>query len=116
MTTRAIFATRISELKTYAVRHGHINVPHAEAPLGPWVGYIRRRKRDGYLTIDEIQAIEQVPGWSWEPRKAGRKKKVELHKLVYDLRYKRRRLSLQEIADVTKLSRQRIHQILKEIT
>ena len=112
MTTRATFITRINELTRYAHAHGHTNVPYAQAPLGQWVGYIRRRKKAGYLTIEEIRAVEQVPGWSWEPRKTGAKRKARLHSEVHQLRS--RRLSLQQIADITKVSRQRVHQILKE--
>lgn len=110
--TRAIFTTRITQLAQYVAKHGHTDVPYAQAPLGQWVGYIRRRKKAGLLSDEQVAALEQIPGWSWHPRKSGGSKKMYLHLEVQELRS--RRLSLQEIADITKISRQRVHQILKE--
>jgi hypothetical protein len=111
--SRAPFTARIEQLQQYAQKHGHTDIPYAQAPLGHWVGYVRRRNKAGLLTAEQIAALEQVPGWTWEPRKSGARKKEYLHLEVHELRS--RRLSLQQIADITRISRQRVHQILKEM-
>lgn len=110
--TPRTFSTRINQLKEYAHTHGHTDVPYAQAPLGRWVGYIRQRYEEGLLTAEQKAALESITGWSWTARKPGPRRNEEAHRQIKELRSQR--LSLQQIADQVNLSRQRVHQILKE--
>lgn len=42
-------------------------VGRASVPLGKRVAYWRSRYAAGRLTAGEVEAIEALPGWSWEP-------------------------------------------------
>jgi hypothetical protein len=42
-------------------------VGRASVPLGKRVAYWRSRYAAGRLTAAEVEAIEALPGWSWEP-------------------------------------------------
>lgn len=119
MNRNEMFYTRIHLLSAYARENGHCDIPlsfhtrdHAgeRIALGRWASYIKGRYRAGLLTVEQARGFEAIPGWDWDARLPGARKKVALHTRVHELRAKRH--SLQQIADQVNLSRQRVHQIL----
>ena len=117
------WTTYTTALRDYAATNGHAAVPagytHRPAddgtsiPLGAWVGYIRQRYRRGLLPADRIETLESIPGWVWGPLKPGPRIDQTRNAEILRLRTEER-LSLQKIADRYGLSRQRIHQIVKQ--
>lgn len=103
----------------YAARTGHTRVPsnHTEQTeagtiqLGAWTSYIRQRYRAGLLPQDRIDALTAVPGWEWGPFRPGPFTDVARDSEIRTLRSNG--VSLQKIGDQFGLSRQRVHQIVK---
>ena len=64
----------MAALRAYAVEHGHARPPvqyrsSDGAPLGTWTQTQRRRYREGRLDPQRIEALERIPGWSWQTGK-----------------------------------------------
>lgn len=118
-TTR--FNTYIKALSQFAAREGHCNVPaiHTEivenndVTLGAWVGYVRQRRRKNQLSEERAAAIQAVSGWQWGPLKPGPATDAERNSEILQMRAAGS--SLRQIADKFDLSRQRVHQIVKNI-
>lgn len=116
-TTR--FEIYTNALRQFSAREGHCRVPaiHVELVegkeinLGAWVGYTRQRYRKKELPEYRVQAIESIPGWQWGPLKPGPATDIHRNSEIFEMR--RSGLSLRQIADKFDLSRQRIHQIVK---
>lgn len=109
----------ISALQQFSSREGHCQVPAIhieildgkEVALGSWVGYARQRKRKNQLSDKKATELEQVPGWQWGPLKPGPATDKNRNQDILQMRA--RGASLRQIADEFDLSRQRIHQIVK---
>lgn len=113
--------TYLTALHSYVATHGHGRVPagyihqsddNAPVPLGAWVGYVRQRYRSGRLPQSRVEALSSIPGWQWGPLRPGPQTDEARNAEILRLRTDEN-LSLQKIADRYGLSRQRIHQILK---
>jgi len=64
--------TWFARLQTYVDEHGSALVPRkhvteAGERLGLWVGQQRQRYRSESLTHEQVQALERLPEWSWDP-------------------------------------------------
>ncbi len=64
--------TRFKALTRYAKREGHAGVPcdHIEdgLKLGSWASTQRIRYHQGFITAEQQQRLERLPGWQWERR------------------------------------------------
>lgn len=62
----------LQRLQNFVKREGHAQVSpdHKEqgAPLGTWVGTQRTKRSQGKLSQERIEALQEIPGWSWDPR------------------------------------------------
>jgi hypothetical protein len=62
----------LKHLNEFAKREGHTRVQHHYVTedgckLGLWVGSQRTMYRKGMLLSEHKQALEQIPGWTWNP-------------------------------------------------
>lgn len=114
------WANHFDALQQYVARTGNALVPssHVELhkdttiPLGAWVGYMRQRNRAGLLSETRTNLLQSLHGWSWKlnPGPAiDTQRDAEIVKLRND------GASLQTIADEFNISRQRVHQITKDL-
>jgi hypothetical protein len=111
--------TRLQALRQYVTREGTTNIPdtHIEqtpngpVALGSWANWIRYRGRNGKLTQPRHEEISEIPGWTWEPKRPGPKTEAGRDDQIKAMRNSG--ASLQEIGDHFGLSRQRIHQIVR---
>ena len=111
----------ISALTRFVAREGHPNVPALhietldgrEVKLGAWVGYVRQRYRANLLPDERVEALDLIPGWQWGPLKPGPRLNTERNREIVAQR--RGGSSLQQIADLHGLTRQRVHQILSGV-
>tara|TARA_R100001509_G_C4871581_1_gene216897 strand:- start:1095 stop:1475 length:381 start_codon:yes stop_codon:yes gene_type:complete len=111
-------------LVTYYERYGDALVPSGhieflssgeELNLGNWVSYMRTRYKQGCLSDHRINLLEEVPTWSWGPIRPGPKSRDFVVKRNAEILSKYNNgSSLSGIAKEFGLSRQRIHQIVKE--
>lgn len=108
----------ISALSQFVEREGHARVPttHVEqtrdfgaVTLGSWVGYNRSKYRRGELRSDRCAQLASFSGWEWGPLPAGPRSEVTRNREIMRLRSDG--ASLQQLADMFNLSRQRIQQI-----
>lgn len=126
MTTNDIRITRkkhrwntyIEALTQFVEREGHARVPTAHienvrdcgpVTLGSWVGYNRAKYRRGELRTDKCVQLSQFAGWEWGPLPAGPPSQTTRNQEISRLRGNG--ASLQTLADMFNLSRQRIQQI-----
>ncbi len=63
----------LERLRAYADREGHARVSprytdESGFKLGTWVKSRRTAYKKGDLSPERIKALEEVPGWSWDPR------------------------------------------------
>lgn len=87
----------------------------SEVNLGSWVSYMRTRYREDKLPSLRIEMLESIPTWSWGPVRPGPKSKNQLNSRNEEIVSSRQSgKSLSKIAKEYGVSRQRIHQILKE--
>ena len=115
------FNTYIKALSQFAQREGHCNVPaihteivdNSDVTLGAWVGYVRQRRRKNQLSEERASAIQAVSGWQWGPLKPGPATDANRNSEILQMRAAGS--SLRQIADKFDLSRQRVHQIVKNI-
>lgn len=124
MRHEARWETNYRLLKLYQERYGDALVPSnhveflpdgTEVNLGSWVSYMRTRYKSGKLDRHKIQRLEQVPTWSWGPVRPGPKSHdalMERNRMIAT-QY-RSGSSLSKIAKQHSISRQRVHQIVKE--
>lgn len=113
------FEMYIGALNAYITREGHARVPshHVEMldgsdiHLGAWVSYVRQRHRIEKLNPEYESRLSQIPGWLWGPLKRGPKLKVERNKKILEMRSDGH--SITQISDEFNISRQRVHQIVK---
>ena len=86
-------------------------VDNSDVTLGAWVGYVRQRRRKNQLSDERAAAIQAVDGWQWGPLRPGpatdNRRNIEIHEM------RAAGFSLRQIADKFDLSRQRVHQIVK---
>jgi hypothetical protein len=70
----------------FVEREGHAYVPKLYTEdgyaLGVWVMHQRIRYRDKKLSHERAQALEQVPGWDWFPRKGIRSDRLSSNRLA----------------------------------
>lgn len=86
-----------------------------EINLGNWVSYMRTRYRQGALSEDRVALLESLPTWDWGPVRPGPKSKDEVMVRNTDILSKYKAgMSLASIGQRYGLSRQRVHQIVKE--
>ena len=76
-THEVIWAKSFEYLRKYVESEGHANVPRGYVgkdgyKLGLWVMWNRERYRQGGLSKKRKLALEQLPGWVWNPRKSGK--------------------------------------------
>jgi hypothetical protein len=114
------FNMYLSALRHFQARTGHCRVPalHVEniegvdIKLGSFVGYARQRRKSGLLSQDRIEALQAVPGWEWGPLRPG---PISNTGRNADIRRDHGNgLSLSNLAEKYALSRQRIHQIVRQ--
>ena len=81
-------------------------------PLGAWVGYMRQRNRAGLLNDTRVNLLQSLHGWSWKlnPGPA-----IDTQRDEEIVRLRKDGASLQTIADEFNISRQRVHQITKDL-
>ena len=111
--------THITALRNYVARTGTARVPrnHVEATefgsvrLGAWVSYVRHRQRKGHLSHEQEVTLASLPNWQWEPFRAGRIGNPERDSLIISRASQGERM--RSLADEFGLTRQRIHQIVK---
>lgn len=63
---------RVEELRTFSKLHNHARPPKATRSkdgtwLGQWVITQRKAYRRGGLSKLQIQSLESIPGWTWNP-------------------------------------------------
>lgn len=86
-----------------------------ELNLGNWVSYMRTRFKNNDLSQERVRLLESVPTWEWGPIRPGPKSKQGVLLRNTDIVNQHNRgISLAAIARQYGLSRQRIHQIVKE--
>jgi Mor family transcriptional regulator len=114
------FTTNIKALQQYVARENHANVPThhieiiegSEVKLGAFVSYARQRYRKNSLKPDRVTALEAITGWTWGPLKPGPRSNSERN-VAITAEY-RDGQSLADIAEKYHLSRQRVHQIIRQ--
>ncbi|WP_370185145.1 Helicase associated domain protein [Rhodococcus wratislaviensis] len=59
-------------LEQFVGDHGHSRVPNSYIidgyRLGPWVTKQRSKRTDGTLDLDRVHRLEELAGWSWDPK------------------------------------------------
>ena len=66
-TARGILPTwdeRYEELKHHKLEHGTCNISQSQGPLGDWVHNVRRRRKKGKISEEQIQRLDDL-GFSW---------------------------------------------------
>ncbi len=86
---RAVFDENVDQLVSFFNRHLHLEVPRDEKTfegqsLRSWMSNCRVDFKDKNLDEYKIQKLEQVPNWSWEPRKGRFPKAIALLKDYQD--------------------------------
>lgn len=108
----------IQALEQFTEREGHARVPttHIEnlrdvgaVTLGSWVGYNRAKYRRGELRTERCAQLARFTGWEWGPLPAGPRSEITRNNEI--MRLRGNGASLQTLADMFNLSRQRIQQI-----
>ena len=114
-------------LLQYTARYGDALVPSGhiefldsgeELNLGNWVSYMRTRYRQKALPEQRQILLELIPSWQWGPVRPGPKSRdvVMVRNNEIMSRHSSGGVSLSALAREYGLSRQRIHQIIKENT
>jgi hypothetical protein len=86
-----------------------------EINLGNWVSYMRTRYKQQALPDDRIAMLSALPSWEWGPVRPGPKSKTEVIIRNTDILARHKSgMPLSSIAKQYGLSRQRVHQIVKE--
>lgn len=106
-------------LSQYTTRTGNALVPttHVEVyggksiALGAWVAYNRQRQRAGTLPQERVESLSALNGWKWEKQQPGRRYDKNRDETIIT-RYTGG-TSAKDIAKEFGLSRQRVHQIVR---
>lgn len=106
-------------LRQYTDRTGNALVPttHVEIfggkniALGAWVAYNRQRQRAGTLPQGRVDALSSLTGWKWEKQQPGRRYDKNRDEVIIS-RYENG-TSAKDLAKEFGLSRQRVHQIVR---
>lgn len=99
------------------VPSGHVEFLDSgeELNLGNWVSYMRARYRKGMLGEDRVVLLESIPTWEWGPIRPGPKSRDAVMNRNTDmLKSYWGGETLSSIARKYGLSRQRVHQIVRE--
>lgn len=111
-------------LVQYHHRYGDAVVPSGhteflpsgeEINLGNWVSYMRTRYHQAALSDERIALLETIPTWRWGPVRPGPKSKnvtLQRNKEICEMSNNGHSFSV--IGKAYGLSRQRVHQIVKE--
>ncbi|MDO2396093.1 Helicase associated domain protein [Mycobacterium avium subsp. hominissuis] len=72
------WAENLAKLTDFAAQQGHSYPPRDQSSpeltkLNQWVVTLRRPGRRERLTVEQREQLESLPGWSWEPRRHGRR-------------------------------------------
>jgi DNA-binding NarL/FixJ family response regulator len=121
MDNKTRFNKYVKAVKQFAEREGHTHVPathiekieESEISLGAWVGYARQRYRKNQLSEERVRELSSVSGWVWGPLRPGPATDINRNKRILEMRAAGK--SLRQIADEFDLSRQRVHQIVRDI-
>jgi len=113
------WSTHIKALEQYVARTGTSLAPttHTETvdgrniALGAWIAYNRQRQRQGTLSSERVEQLSGFPDWRWEKQKPGRQQDSVRDTEIVSL-YRQGR-SARALAEVYSLSRQRVHQIIR---
>lgn len=120
MTTRdERWQDHLRALRQYTDRNGTSLVPttHVEVvdgrniALGAWVAYARQRHRSGTLPSHRAEELSSFAGWKWEKQRPGRRYDRSRDAVIIE-RYQGG-TTARAIAQEFGLSRQRVHQILR---
>lgn len=65
--TQLVWEARAQELSAWVAEHGRLPLA---SEVGTWMSKARAAYRAGRLTDEQIAALEQVPGWDWDPKRA----------------------------------------------
>lgn len=115
------FNTYIKALKNFIEREGHSHVPAAHIEkieenginLGAWAGYTRQRYRKNQLSEERTGELSNIAAWVWGPLRPGPATDINRNNQILEMRAAGK--SLRQIANEFDLSRQRVHQIVREI-
>ncbi len=85
--SEAQWEERFSELLSYKVEHGDVNIPNEwHTGLGAWVGTQRQYKKRMCLTQEKINRLDEI-GFEWDPIEMQWRKRFEeliAYKMVHD--------------------------------
>jgi DNA-binding NarL/FixJ family response regulator len=120
MDNKTRFAMYLGALSQYIEREKHARVPsnHVEllngkdVYLGTWVSYVRQRRRKNQLNSEFEAQLQSIPEWTWGPLRRGPKRKSERNERILEMRSTGH--SITQISDEFNISRQRVHQIVKQ--
>jgi Mor family transcriptional regulator len=106
-------------LHQYTNRTGNALVPttHVEIyngkniALGAWVAYNRQRQRAGTLPVERVNALGGLSGWKWEKQQPGRRYDKSRDEVI--IKAYTNGTSAKDLAKQYGLSRQRVHQIVR---
>jgi hypothetical protein len=113
------FAQYVRALQQYTSRENHAEVPaqhveileNSEIRLGAWVSYMRQRYKNSKLPAHYVEELIKITGWTWGPLRRGPRKKNERNAKILEMRSTGH--SITQISDAFNISRQRVHQIVK---
>ncbi|WP_441005406.1 helicase associated domain-containing protein [Microbacterium sp. CFBP 8790] len=57
---------RYTQLKKFTREHGQL--PTRSQSSGSLVSWVKNQRRSWTLTREQVRLLEQLPGWSWDPR------------------------------------------------
>ena len=111
-------------LLQYCERYGDASPPSGhteflengeEVNLGNWVSYMRTRYRQKALPESRIALLEKLPSWNWGPVRPGpRSRETVISRNRKILESHKAGMSLAQLGREHNLSRQRVHQIIKD--
>ena len=121
MDNNSRFDLYVKAAEQFIRRNGDCLVPAAhieiyegtEVRLGTWVCYCRQRYRKNQLSDKRILILQALHGWTWGPLDPGPAVNSERNKNIIEMRASGS--SLRQIADFFDLSRQRVHQIVRNL-
>jgi hypothetical protein len=61
---------RFERIMAFAIKNGHCRIPRRDGERddrGAWIQKQRARRKSGDLSQHEIERIQSIPGWTWDP-------------------------------------------------